>query len=306
MCGGSLIAPDVILSAAHCAQSFDRVLIGFHDLASADTKQSFYAREIIQHPLYSSETLQYDVMLILLDQPVNGVKPIPINDDSGWLQADEVLDVVGWGATYENETTVLYPNKMQATDLHYVPNTACQQIRDEDGFALGASLLDDMMCATGFQKDACYGDSGSPLLKLRSDSAGGDMQVGVVSWGVSCGGAIPGVYHRLSESYEWIRESVCSIALVAPSHFDCVLAPSPSPIRVASQPPVDNPSTFWSSTFAPSQLFNISSETENIHEKTISTETMSTSSNSPSPPNKPTLRFGSALILVFYLTACWL
>ena len=76
------------------------------------------------------------------------------------------------------------------------------------------------MCAENIEeKDSCQGDSGGPLV-IRSDS--GDMQVGVVSWGIGCAhDDFPGVYARLSSVYDWIRKNVCEGSSDPPASFEC-------------------------------------------------------------------------------------
>ncbi len=59
-------------------------------------------------------------------------------------------------------------------------------------------------------KDSCYGDSGGPLV-AKADNSRGYIQVGVVSWGVQCGNpALPGVYSRISQFYDWVKDTVLS------------------------------------------------------------------------------------------------
>jgi len=107
----------------------------------------------------------------------------------------------------------------------------------------GDMVTDQMMCAEDYSEgeDSCQGDSGGPLVILGNDANGGeDVEVGVVSWGYGCAvNGYPGVYARVSEAYDWIREEVCSrsYADLAPAYFDCPIEtggataiPSESPV----------------------------------------------------------------------------
>jgi hypothetical protein len=59
----------------------------------------------------------------------------------------------------------------------------------------------------GGGKDSCQGDSGGPIIKKNG---GGDVQVGVVSWGIGCAlDEFPGVYSKVSEVSGWIESVVC-------------------------------------------------------------------------------------------------
>lgn len=64
-CGGSLIAPDVVLSAAHCAGGSYAVLIGTHDLQSGEGDDVEVSREII-HPGYEPKSEDNDFMVLIL------------------------------------------------------------------------------------------------------------------------------------------------------------------------------------------------------------------------------------------------
>jgi secreted trypsin-like serine protease len=157
-------------------------------------------------------------MVIKLDGIITVTDPVRINNDYSLPNPSYILTVAGWGATSDDGAE--YPTLLQEVDLFYVPNGLCKRITDNDGLSLGTSLFDDMMCATDYGKDSCSGDSGGPLLVLGS-SPSDDMQVGVVSWGYGCATPIPGIYHRLSYSYDWIRAMICSRSAAPPDYFTC-------------------------------------------------------------------------------------
>lgn len=253
-CGGSVVAPDMIMTAGHCSALFDTVVVGLYNLSDflssggATTTSMIETFGIEKENLHSSHqfyTMQFDVMLIKLDGEITVVDPVRINDDPNTPVVNDTLMAVGWGVTRVNhhndgEDDFEFPQVMQEVDLSYVPNLHCRQINNDQGLTLERWLFEDMMCAANEGKDSCSGDSGGPLLKLGTDPSE-DIQVGIISWGPECGGPIPGIYHRLSYTYEWIRETVCTMSNAPPDSFHCdTLAPSVTPTvpRVTFSPSI--------------------------------------------------------------------
>jgi trypsin len=78
-----------------------------------------------------------------------------------------------------------------------------------------------MLCAADKGQDSCQGDSGGPLVIQGSNGDGsGDVQVGVVSWGVGCASeSFPGVYARVSQIQDWIVSEVCKQSSAPPADW---------------------------------------------------------------------------------------
>lgn len=243
-CGGTLIAPDIILSAAHCSSYHDMAEIGRHDRSDPeDDYESFGILEEIIHPLYYNLSfgpdVPYDAMVIVLDGE-SSVEPVRINRDPSYPIDTSILTALGWGITdeYDFESSPV----LREVSLNYVNNTICSEASSDyvwyDSYE--GLITDDMMCAAagGGGKDSCYGDSGGPLIVKGSDSQS-DLQVGIVSWGYGCGDEdFPGVYSRVSYSAEWIDYIVCNNSKNPPSDFDCETASNFTP---PTRPPVEQP-----------------------------------------------------------------
>ena len=216
VCGGTLISERVVLSAAHCTETgaVDKVKVGAYGAPGLGNQgEPFHVSKVVRkinHPRYDPNTLQYDVALYLLERPVtnkhllNNMMKLDF-DKTIDLRDGEQMTTVGLG--YLDNSGRL-PAYLQRVDLKFVANWRCR--------AKGWPYLSsDMMCATdpngksdGKNQDSCSGDSGGPLLVLRN---GEYKQVGIVSYGsnAGCGGSTPGVYSRVSESTQWIKQTIC-------------------------------------------------------------------------------------------------
>ncbi|MEJ2867844.1 serine protease [Actinomycetospora sp. OC33-EN08] len=199
-CGGTLVAPTKVVTAAHCtASSPERkiyAVVGRDDKQSKSGESVPVAKTWVS-PTFSAVGNGLDVSVLTLQKPVTTpTLPLATADDDALYGPGTAARIYGWGATSENGTPSRY--LLGAT----VP------IR-EDSYCKGsASSYDpELLTCAGFDSggvDTCQGDSGGPLV------AGGKL-IGITSYGDGCARAgKPGYYTRVGANAALIAKQVAS------------------------------------------------------------------------------------------------
>lgn len=226
-CGGSLIAKDVVLTAAHCKGGQYDVVIGRHDLNDRDGEAIAMKKEV-PHPNYDSQSTNNDFMLVFLERPaaIGNNDLVSLNSQHSIPRTGQRVTSMGWGDTDSRESVSTLSDVLMSVNVNAISNQECDASEGTiDGYEdnYNGQITQDMLCAEHAQKkDSCQGDSGGPLV-IRGVNAGADVQIGVVSWGVGCAhDDFPGVYARISRAYEWIQSEACKGSYYATNAgFDC-------------------------------------------------------------------------------------
>jgi hypothetical protein len=240
-CGGALVAPDLVVTAAHCVDNYlFEVFVGRRSMADPNIERYAVIDKFV-HPNYVPNFDSFDIAILKLHM-ASEVIPVRLNDNPLVpLNENSNLTVLGWG----NDGSGYYPDVLQEAIVQYVPNDVCKQAGAGDTTTSYESWLkDDMMCALGDSTDACSGDSGGPLI-VKGGNSSEDLLVGTVSWGILCA-VYPGVYSRVSFTFDWLSSSICNESVDPPVYLNCgnqlTLAPDTEAPSTTSPPVSSVPS----------------------------------------------------------------
>jgi secreted trypsin-like serine protease len=180
-CSGALIAPDLVLSAAHCIADGTDYKIVLYDAQRQPQLRD--VRRAATHPQFSAQGINAhrasaDVALLQLSQPLS--KPVaalglPLEP----IAAGQTFSVAGIGVTKRGDGKS--GGTVRAAQLVSTSQPGRLQIR----------LVDPATNNTRDGLGACTGDSGAPVFQ---EQAGRAVIIGVVSWSTGanntagCGG----------------------------------------------------------------------------------------------------------------------
>merc|ERR1712002_479595 len=215
-CGGSLIAPGVILSAAHCVDKFRqtptelKIRCGEWDTQNETEPyphQDRYVQALNIHPEFDGRNLHNDFAVLFTSEDF----VLSSHIDTVCLpQAEELFDgttcfATGWGKD-KFGSAGQYQVVLKEIDLPVVSNSECQDRLQSTRLGRKFKLHDSFICAGGVNgKDTCKGDGGSPLVCPSKHDPNTYVQSGIVAWGIGCGeDNTPGVYASVAKGVCWI------------------------------------------------------------------------------------------------------
>ncbi|KAL7486957.1 hypothetical protein ACHAW6_012550 [Cyclotella cf. meneghiniana] len=265
-CGGSLLAKDVVLTAAHClglGNTNFQAVVGRTDLTKTNEGDQIAVTNTIVHPLFDSgSTWENDFALLFLARPTvaTNIQLVELNVQEDFPSSGTVGMVMGWGDVKEQSEKFEASDVLMTVEADIISNDECSSAQgklDEYNGSYDNLIYPSMICSLTEKQNACKGDSGGPLVVLGDDSTQ-DVQVGVVSWSMPNGCAtkvFPVVYSRVSSGIDWFKEHVCALSVQPPgtlcgtpeptdqpTESPTTHAPSESPITAEpTETPTDSP-----------------------------------------------------------------
>ncbi|MCP2260756.1 Trypsin [Streptoalloteichus tenebrarius] len=201
-CGGSVVAPTKVLTAAHCAEKAKandlRVIAGRTNLESEGGTVAKVVRTW-SHPKFHDPTpYANDVAVLTVDQPLSkSALRLPARDrDRRYYEAGRRGVILGWGRTSEGGDAS--PRQLMGAVVPVLSDRMCEK-------AYGKEYVPERMMCAGYESggiDACQGDSGGPLVV-------DDRVVGIISWGTGCARpGKPGVYAKVLSYSRQLQQEI--------------------------------------------------------------------------------------------------
>ncbi|CAG5036935.1 unnamed protein product [Parnassius apollo] len=216
-CGGSLIHPSIVLTAAHNVAGAKALVARAGEWDTQTTKEIYPHQDrdvarIEVHKYFNKVKAFYDIALLFLAQPMDltpnvGVVCLPPPRER--VPGGTSCFASGWGKDKFGKEG-RYQFILKKVEVPVVERSTCQTQLQNTSLGHSFELHTSFMCAGGEAgKDTCEGDGGSPLscpIEYETDRY---MQSGIVTWGIGCGEVgIPGVYVDVSNLRNWIDDQV--------------------------------------------------------------------------------------------------
>lgn len=203
-CGGTLVAPNVVYTAAHCPQPA-YVMIGCMTFTDTACDRIAVTTSVVHSSFTQRPVPKYDFRIVTLAAS-STKQVVPNIADASWasIKSGVEVTVIGFGTTSSGGSQ---SKNLLEVQVDVVANSKCAS-----QYPSAAPIDSTMLCASRTGKDSCQGDSGGPL--FVKCPAGNDVLLGVVSWGYGCADPnYPGVYGNLTlaSAVTFLKNTLASV-----------------------------------------------------------------------------------------------
>jgi secreted trypsin-like serine protease len=241
-CTGTVVAPRIVLTAAHCVESVEEGTItpssdyalstGVADLRGAGAANIFHIVATHVFPGFDPGVLHGDAAILVIDRPTTA-PPIPLAGagDAALYAGGAEAQLTGWGLTRGGAKQA--PANLRATTVLVQTPSFCKQ---KTSPFYKPYLPSAQVCVLSANRASggCFGDSGGPAIGRRAD--GSAVQLGVTSTGgPECATELPTVLTRADFISSWVSEWIAATESGAPAPVVDPNAPLPRMSRETAE-----------------------------------------------------------------------
>jgi elastase-1 len=224
-CTGTVVAPRVVLTAAHCAEDIEKgtfTAAGNYAIATGTTTPSKSQRENVfgvtathVFPGFDPGALRGDAAILILDRPT-AAPPIALAGpaDAVLYAGGAPIQLAGWGLTGAN--AVKGPESLRATAMTVQTPSVCERKTKRYYEPFSSDVQFCTLDTPAKKSGGCFGDSGGPGIGQRAD--GTPVELGVISTGGPfCNTRFPNVLTRVDTVSTWVGEWIAATEAGAPA-----------------------------------------------------------------------------------------